>query len=108
MLRGSRLTGSAAPAPSTGCSLLVLRLLAFLHLAAVVAVLFMEINVVWVDRLSPRALLIPFTDAVDFTPGDRRSYTGQGRGERQTGSEALYITFDSPNRAGEDSDHPAG
>ncbi len=108
MLRGSRLTGSAAPAPSTGCSLLVLGLLAFLHLAAVVAVLFMEINVARVDRLFPCALLTPSTYAVDLTSGDRRSYIGQAKAEPQKRFETVLVTFDPPNRAGQNPDRPAG
>jgi hypothetical protein len=94
--------------PLTGCSLLVLRLLAFLYLAAVVAVLFVEINVVRVDRLYPCALLTPFTYAVDLTPGDRRSYIGQAKAERQKRFETVLVTFDPPNRAGQDPDRPAG
>ena len=33
-----------------------------------------EVNVVLVRRLWPRALLTPFTDAVDLTDADRRAY----------------------------------
>ena len=79
-----------------GVFALVLGLLAFLYLAAVVAVLCVEVNVVRVDRLYPRALLTPFTDAVDLTPGDRRSYTGQAKAERQKGFEQVHVTFDPP------------
>ncbi|WP_448639685.1 YihY/virulence factor BrkB family protein [Geodermatophilus sp. URMC 63] len=91
-----------------GVFALVLGLLAFLYLAAVVAVLCVEINVVRVDRLHPRALLTPFTDAVDLTPGDRRSYTGQAKAERQKGFETVHVTFDPPDRDGEEPDRPPG
>ena len=53
---------------------LVLGLIGFLFIGAVMAVLAMEINVVIARRLYPRALLTPFTDAVDLTPADRRAY----------------------------------
>ncbi|SFT68030.1 YihY family inner membrane protein [Geodermatophilus amargosae] len=91
-----------------GVFALVLGMLAFLYLAAVVAVLCVEVNVVRVDRLYPRALLTPFTDAVDLTPGDRRSYTGQAKAERQKGFETVHVTFDPPDGDGEDPDRPAG
>ena len=77
---------------------LVLGLLAFLYLAAVVGVLCVEVNVVRVDHLWPRALLTPFTDAVDLTPGDRRSYTGQAKAQRSKGFEQVHVTFDQPDR----------
>jgi membrane protein len=81
-----------------GVFALVLGLLAFLYLAAVAGVLCVEINVVRVDRLYPRALLTPFTDAVDLTPGDRRSYTGKAKAERHKGFETVHVTFDPPDR----------
>ena len=79
---------------------LVLGLLAFLYLAAVVGVLCVEVNVVRVDHLHPRALLTPFTDDVDLTPGDRRSYTGQAKAQRSKGFEQVHVTFDQPDRGG--------
>ncbi|WP_029431589.1 YihY/virulence factor BrkB family protein [Blastococcus sp. URHD0036] len=83
-----------------GVFALVLGMLAFLYLSAVAFVLCVEINVVRVDRLWPRALLTPFTDAVDLTPGDRRSYTGSAKAERQKGFETVHVTFDQPDRNG--------
>ncbi|MDT0278313.1 YihY/virulence factor BrkB family protein [Blastococcus goldschmidtiae] len=83
-----------------GMFALVLGLLAFLYLAAVFGVLCVEINVVRVDRLYPRALLTPFTDDVDLTPGDRRSYTGKAKAERLKGFETVHVTFDPPDRDG--------
>jgi membrane protein len=91
-----------------GVFALVLGLLAFLYLASVVAVLCVEINVVRVDRLYPRALLTPFTDAVDLTPGDRRSYTGQAKAERQKGFETVHVTFDERDRDRDAHDGPGG
>jgi membrane protein len=82
-----------------GVFALVLGLLAFLYLAAVIGVLCVEINVVHVDRLWPRALLTPFTDDVDLTPGDRRSYTGLAKAQRSKGWEQVHVTFDPPDRS---------
>lgn len=92
----SRVMDSASAV--NGVFALVLGLLAFLYLAAVAGVLCIEINVVRVDRLYPRALLTPFTDAVDLTPGDRRSYTGKAKAERLKGFETVHVTFDPPDR----------
>jgi membrane protein len=78
---------------------LVLGLLAFLYLASVIGVLCVEINVVHVDRLHPRALLTPFTDDVDLTAGDRRSYTDLAKAQRSKGFETVHVTFDPPDRS---------
>jgi membrane protein len=83
---------------TNGVFALVLGLLAFLDLASVVGVLCVEINVVHVDRLWPRALLTPFTDDVELTPGDRRSYTGLATAQRSKGFEQVHVTFDPPDR----------
>ena len=90
----SRVMDSASAV--NGVFALVLGLLAFLYLAAVAGVLCIEINVVRVDKLYPRALLTPFTDAVELTPGDRRSYTGKAKAERLKGFETVHVTFDEP------------
>jgi len=95
----SRVMDSASAV--NGVFALVIGLLAFLYLAAVAGVLCVEINVVRVDRLYPRALLTPFTDAVDLTPGDRRSYTGKAKAERLKGFETVHVTFDPPDRDGD-------
>jgi membrane protein len=101
----SRVMDSASAV--NGVFALVLGLLAFLYLASVVGVLCVEINVVRVDRLYPRALLTPFTDAVDLTPGDRRSYTGKAKAERLKGFETVHVTFDQPERDSHVHDDPA-
>jgi YihY family inner membrane protein len=92
----SRVMDSASAV--NGVFALVIGLLAFLYLAAVFGVLCVEINVVRVDRLYPRALLTPFTDSVELTPGDRRSYTGKAKAERLKGFETVHVTFDPPDR----------
>jgi membrane protein len=84
---------------TNGVFALVLGLLAFLYLAAVVGVLCVEVNVVRVDRLYPRALLTPFTDDVDLTAGDRRSYTGLAKAQRSKGFQEVEVTFDPPREA---------
>ena len=81
---------------TNGVFALVLGLVAFLYIAATVIVLCVEINVVRVDRLHPRALLTPFTDNVDLTAGDRRSYTGQAKAQRSKGFENIDVTFNPP------------
>lgn len=73
---------------------LVLGLIGFLFIGAVMAVLSMEINVVIARRLYPRALLTPFTDAVDLTPADRRAYASYARMQRHKGFERVSVTWD--------------
>jgi membrane protein len=82
---------------------LVLGLIAFLYLTAVVVVLCVEVNVVRVEHLYPRALLTPFTDDVELTPADRRSYTGQAKAQRSKGFEQVDVQFH-----GQSDGHPAG
>lgn len=72
---------------------LVLGLLAFLYLASVVLVVCVEVNVVRVDCLYPRALLVPFTDHVDMTAGDRRVYTGRAKAQRSKGFQTIRVSF---------------
>jgi len=70
---------------TNGVFALVLGLLAFFYIAATAVMLCVEVNVVRVDRLHPRALLTPFTDDVDLTAGDRRAYTNQAEAQRTVG-----------------------
>nr|NYG09739.1 uncharacterized BrkB/YihY/UPF0761 family membrane protein [Nocardioides lianchengensis] len=77
---------------------LVLGLLAVTYAAALVGVIGMEVNVVVRRRLWPRALLTPFTDAVDLTEADRRAYTGYARAQRHKGFEKVDVTFDDRNQ----------
>lgn len=78
---------------TNGVFALVLGLLSFLYLAAVVTVLGIEINVVRVDHLYPRALLTPFTDNVSLTRGDRKAYRGQAEAQRAKGFERVDVSF---------------
>jgi membrane protein len=72
----------------------VLGLLAFLYVTSVVIVICVEVNVVRVDHLYPRALLTPFTDNVQLTSGDERSYSRQAQAQRSKGFEDIDVTFD--------------
>ncbi len=72
---------------------LVLGLLAFLYLAAVTVVVCGEINVVRVRRLYPRSLLSPFTEDVDLTRGDERTYRGQAEATQAKDSQDIDVTF---------------
>ncbi len=73
---------------------LVLGLVGFIYIAAVMGVLGIEINVVIARRLWPRALLTPFTDAVDLTEADRRAYAGYALMARHKGFETVAVNFD--------------
>jgi len=75
---------------------LVLGLLAFLFLISVSLVVCAEVNVVRVDRLHPRALLTPFTDDVDLTAADRKTYAQKAKAERVKGFQRVSVRFDGP------------
>ncbi|OZD68270.1 ribonuclease BN [Rhodococcus sp. 06-1059B-a] len=81
---------------TNGVFAVVLGVLAFMYIAAVLVVISVEINVVRVDKLYPRALLTPFTDDVQLTEGDRLTYTGQAEAQRSKGFEEIEVTFDGP------------
>lgn len=86
---------------------LVLGLIGFLWIGAVMAVLAMEINVVWTRRLWPRALLTPFTDNVELTDADRRAYAAYARMQRHKGFEKVSVVWEpgpAERRSGETED----
>ncbi len=86
---------------------LVLGMLAYLYVAATLAVLCAEINVVRVERLYPRALLTPFTDNVDLTAGDRSTYAAKAEAELTKGFEKVKVTFGvPPHRVAAESNGP--
>jgi YihY family inner membrane protein len=72
----------------------VLGLVGLIYIAAVMAVLGVEVNVVLARRLWPRALLTPFTDAVDLTEADRRAYSMYAQMQRHKGFETVSVRFD--------------
>lgn len=78
---------------TNGTFALILGLIAFLYLASVILVLCVEVNVVLARRLYPRALLTPFTDAVDLTEGDRDAYTRQAEAQRAKGFQEVEVSF---------------
>lgn len=86
---------------TNGVFAIVLGLVSFLYLAAVATVLCVEINVVRVERLYPRALLTPFTDNVSLTRGDRKAYRAQAQAQRAKGFERVDVSFG-------DGDHQSG
>lgn len=75
---------------------IVLGLMALLYVAAVIAVVGLEVNVVLARRLYPRALLTPFTDAVDLTDADRRAYADYAKAQRHKGFERVQVWFERP------------
>ena len=60
------------------------------------AMLGLETNVVLGKHLFPRALLTPFTDAVELTEADRRVYREYAQAQRHKGFERVTVTFDEP------------
>jgi uncharacterized BrkB/YihY/UPF0761 family membrane protein len=77
---------------------LVLGLMAFIYLAAVVLVVCVEVNVVRVDHLYPRALLTPFTDDVELTRGDERVYAESARAQRAVRHQRVDVSFQERQR----------
>jgi membrane protein len=74
---------------------LVLGLVAWLYATAVAIALSVELNVVLVKRLWPRALLTPFTDQVDLTHADRRTYADAAKAQRAKGFETVDVSFEN-------------
>jgi YihY family inner membrane protein len=72
---------------------IVLGLMAWVYLGAVIVLMSAEINAVRVDRLWPRSLLTQFTDDVELTQGDRRSYESYAQTERHKGFEQVDVRF---------------
>lgn len=75
---------------------LILGLLAWLYVEAVIVVLAAEFNTVRSMGLYPRALLTPFTDNVELTHADEKTYTEQARAQRAKGFERISVHFRPP------------
>ena len=73
-----------------------LGLVALLYVASVMAMLGLETNAVLGKHLYPRALLTPFTDAVDLTDADRAVYRDYAQAQRHKGFEQIHVTFEPP------------
>ena len=80
-----------------GVFALTLGLLALIYIAANMAMIGLQVNVVLARRLYPRALLTPFTDAVELTDADRRAYAAYAKAQRHKGFEKVRVTFDKPH-----------
>lgn len=81
---------------TAGVFAVVLGLLAYLFLVGVLVVLCAEVNVVRALHLHPRALLTPFTDAVELTDADERAYTRAAQAQRNKGFERVEVSFEPP------------
>jgi membrane protein len=57
-------------------------------------VLSAEVDVVRYKRLYPRSLLTPFTDNVDLTWADRRTYREIATAQQFKGFESVTVSFD--------------
>ncbi len=82
---------------TNGVFAIVLGLLAFLFLAAAAVVVCAEVNVVRVDKLYPRAMLAPFTDNVELSAGDRRTFTDQAQAQQATTQQNIKVTYKKPH-----------
>jgi membrane protein len=71
----------------------VLGLVALIYIATVLAMIGLEVNVVLIKRLYPRALLTPFTDAVQLTNADKRVYRESAQAQRHKGFEQVRVSF---------------
>ena len=77
-----------------GSFALVLALLGYIYLQALAVVIGVEVNVVLHHRLWPRALLTPFTDAVELTDIDRRLYASYAHAQQFKGFERIDVEFE--------------
>lgn len=78
-----------------GVFALVLGLMAWLFIIACILVLSVEINVVRVKELYPRALLAPFTEDTDLTKADERSFTDIAEATKTKEFEEVEVSFDN-------------
>ena len=83
---------------TSGIFAFVLGLIGWLYLGALALVLSVEGNVVRSRRLWPRALLTPFTDAVDLTTADQQAYTQTAAAQRAKGFQTVDVHFDHDGR----------
>ena len=73
---------------------LVFGLLAWLFLGALCLVFCVELNVVRVKRLYPRALLTVFTDNVDLTDADKQTYADTAGAQRLKEFERITVSYE--------------
>ncbi|WP_161964931.1 YihY/virulence factor BrkB family protein [Ornithinimicrobium cerasi] len=72
----------------------VLGLIGFIFVAAQIVVLAVEVNVVRVKKLWPRALLGPFTRSVSLTPADVRAYQETTAATAIKDYQGVEVSFD--------------
>ena len=77
-----------------GVFAVVLGLIGFIFVAAQIVVIGVEVNVVRVKKLWPRALLGPFTSSVALTPADVRTYQDATVSTRIKDFQDVAVTFD--------------
>ena len=77
-----------------GVFALVFGLLAWLFLGALCLVFCVELNVVRVKRLYPRALLTVFTDNVDLTDADKQTYADTAGAQRLKEFERITVSYE--------------
>lgn len=82
---------------TNGMFALVLGLLGFLYLAATGIIVCVEVTVVRVDKLHPRGLRAPFTDHVELTAQDQRTYTRQAVAQRAKAFQRIDVSFTGPD-----------
>ncbi len=90
--------GSVDTSSSAAAMRVFLSLVVALHLSALAIVFCLELNTVLARRLFPRALLTPFTDAVDLTRADRESYAAQARAQRFKQYQLIDVSFPDKTR----------
>ncbi|GGK68203.1 YihY/virulence factor BrkB family protein [Ornithinimicrobium pekingense] len=79
-----------------GVFAVVLGLVVFIFVAAQLVVLAVEVNVVRVKRLWPRALLGPFTTSVPLTEADLQTYRDATASTMIKDYQGVEVTFDHP------------
>ena len=79
-----------------GVFAVVLGLVVFIFVAAQLVVLAVEVNVVRVKKLWPRALLGPFTTSVPLTEADLRTYRDATASTMIKDYQGVEVTFDHP------------
>ncbi|MGB5952466.1 MAG: YihY/virulence factor BrkB family protein [Ornithinimicrobium sp.] len=84
-----------------GVFALVLGLMAWLFVVASILMLAVEINVVLVKGLYPRALLAPFTEDTDLTSADEKSFSDLATSTKTKEHEEVDVTFDERRKQGE-------
>lgn len=78
-----------------GVFALVLGLMAWLYVVAVIVVLSVEINVVVLKGLYPRALLAPFTEDTELTDADEQSFEESAHATKTKEFEDVEVSFDN-------------